>query len=156
MEEFWLNLEGRGTVFSWEEKAIGEIAEVIGGGTPKTSTPEFWGEDIPWITPKDLSSFQGRYISRGERSITEAGLQSSSARLLPENTVLLSSRAPIGYLAIAKNPVATNQGFKSLVLKKEYVPEFYYYFLKANVNLLERHASGSTFKEISGSVVGFE
>jgi type I restriction enzyme S subunit len=139
--------------YRWEEKYIGEIAEVIGGGTPKTNNPEFWEGNIPWITPKDLSKHQERYISRGERNISEIGLQNSSARMLPKDAVLLSSRAPIGYVAIAKNPITTNQGFKSLVLKEGYIPEFYFYFLKINVDILESHATGSTFKEISGSIV---
>jgi type I restriction enzyme S subunit len=139
--------------YRWEEKYIGEIAEVIGGGTPKTNNPELWEGNIPWITPKDLSKHQERYISRGERNISEIGLQNSSARILPKDAVLLSSRAPIGYVAIAKNPITTNQGFKSLVLKEGYIPEFYFYFLKINVDILESHATGSTFKEISGSIV---
>jgi type I restriction enzyme, S subunit len=139
--------------YRWEEKYIGEIAEVIGGGTPKTNNSEFWEGNIPWITPKDLSNHKERYISRGERNISEIGLQNSSARMLPKDTVLLSSRAPIGYVAISKNPITTNQGFKSLVLKTGYAPEFYYYFLKSNVGILESYATGSTFKEISGSIV---
>jgi len=134
----------------WRRVKIGEIAEVVGGGTPKTSDDGNFEGIIPWITPKDLSSHQGRYIERGERSISEKGLTSSSARLLPANAVLVSTRAPIGYCAIAKVPLATNQGFRSLVIKDGHSPEFFYYLVKANTPTLEAHASGSTFKELSG------
>ena len=137
----------------WATLSIGQIAEVIGGGTPSTKDPANFDGDIPWLTPKDLSSSHERYIERGSRNISEEGLASSSARLLPARAVLLSSRAPIGYVAIAKSPIATNQGFRSLVVKDEHDPEFIYYWLKANVDELERHASGSTFKEISGSTL---
>lgn len=103
--------------------------------------------------PKDLSGYNERYISHGERNISEEGLDNSSAILLPASSVLLTSRAPIGYVAIAKNPIATNQGFKSLVLKKGQDPLFYYYLLKANVEYIQNMGSGSTFKEVSGGVV---
>lgn len=134
----------------WREYTIGEIADIIGGSTPSTSDPDNFNGDIPWLTPKDLSGPHDRYISRGERNLSRKGLASCSAQLLPSGAVLLSSRAPVGYVAIAKNPVATNQGFRSLVLKPGFEPEFVYYWLKANVDELERHASGSTFKELSG------
>lgn len=137
----------------WRTVRVGDVADVIGGGTPSTKDPDNFGGAIPWITPKDLASHQGRRIGRGERNITEAGLSRSSARLLPERTVLLSSRAPIGYVAVAANPVATNQGFRSLVLRGEECPEFYYYLLKANRDVLESRAGGSTFREISGSAI---
>ena len=124
---------------------------MVGGGTPSTKTPAYWDGDVPWITPKDLSSHEDRYISVGARSLTEEGLGNSSARVLPKDTVLVSSRAPVGYVAIAGGPVATNQGFRSLVLKDGHSPEFFYYLLKSNTALLESRASGSTFKELSGS-----
>lgn len=138
-------------VTGWDWKTVGEVAEVIGGGTPSTKDPANFGGDIPWITPNDLATHQGRYIERGERNITEAGLRFSSARLLPAGTVLLSSRAPIGYVAIAANPVSTNQGFRSLVLRDGNVPEFFYYLMSSSKALLESRANGTTFKEISGS-----
>jgi type I restriction enzyme S subunit len=100
-----------------------------------------------------LSSHQGRYIARGERNLTEEGLKNSSARLVPANTVLLTSRAPVGYLAIAQNPVTTNQGFRSLVVKEGFSPEFIYYLLLHNVEYLKQHASGSTFQELSGGTL---
>lgn len=138
---------------SWKQIKLGDVADIVGGGTPDTKNPLYWGGKISWITPKDLSGYSSRYISQGERHITEAGLKHSSAALLPERSILLTSRAPIGYLAISTTPLATNQGFKSLVLHKEQYPEFYYYLLKANTEYIQNMGSGSTFKEISGKVV---
>jgi len=135
----------------WPLVAIGDISEVVGGSTPSTKDPENFNGDIPWLTPKDLSGFHDRYVIRGERNLSSKGLASCSARLLPPGTVLLTTRAPIGYVAIAGSEIATNQGFRSLVLRDGVCPEFVYYCLKANKTELERHASGSTFREISGS-----
>ncbi len=137
----------------WVEKAIGDIADIVGGSTPSTREPRNFDGDIPWLTPKDLSKPHPRYIRRGERNLSRMGLESCSAQLLPVNSVLLSTRAPIGYLAIAANPIATNQGFRSLVVKPDYDHEFVYYWLSANIDELERHATGSTFKELSGSAL---
>ena len=131
---------------------VSDIAEVTAGGTPSTKNNAYWDGDIPWITPKDLASYQYRCITSGERNISNEGLIRSSAKLLPENTVLLTSRAPIGYVAIAKNPISTNQGFKNLICDVTQVNnEFLYYFLKSNTTLLENHSSGATFKELSAS-----
>ena len=137
----------------WEEKTIGKIADVIGGGTPSSKVDAYWGGNIPWLTPKDLSGYAFRKVAYGERNITDLGLAKSSARLLPKNTVLVTSRAPIGYVALADNEIATNQGFKNLILKDRYDPEFFYYLIKHNVPKLEAASSGTTFKEISGSVM---
>lgn len=137
----------------WREVKLGDVADVIGGGTPSTKNYDFWNGDISWLTPKDLSGYKERYISKGERNITASGLQNSSARILPKGTVLLTSRAPIGYLAIAKQEVCTNQGFKSIVLKNGYLPEFFYYLLKNNIEYIIGMSSGSTFSEISGTQV---
>ncbi|MBQ9089423.1 MAG: restriction endonuclease subunit S [Alphaproteobacteria bacterium] len=137
----------------WQKIKLGDISEVIGGGTPSTKNYDFWNGDIPWLTPKDLSGYNNRYVSRGERNITKLGLQNSSARMLPKGTVLLTSRAPIGYLAIAENDVCTNQGFKSIILKDGYCPEFFYYLLKNNIDYIIGMGSGSTFAEISGTQV---
>ncbi len=137
----------------WIETTLGDVAKIVGGGTPRTSIPDYWGGDINWITPKDLSKNKSKYIIKGERNITTKGLKNSSARILPPNSVLLSSRAPIGYVVINKNEVCTNQGFKSLIMKNNNSPNFYYYLLKTLKDDLENHSSGSTFKEISGSVV---
>lgn len=129
-----------------------DFAEVYSGGTPSTGNSAFWDGEVPWITPKDLSDHQAKYIVSGARDISEEGLRNSSAKLLPIDTVLLSTRAPIGYVAIAGVPLATNQGFKNLVCKPEVsVPGFLYYLLKKNKELLEAHATGATFKELSGS-----
>ncbi len=137
----------------WQSTPIEEIAEVVGGGTPKTKVREYWNGEIPWLTPKDLANHKERYISAGARCITELGLRQSSARLLPPGTVLLSSRAPVGYTAIAENPITTNQGFRSLVLHDGHSPEFFFYLLGYHRETLESHASGTTFKELSGSAL---
>ena len=137
--------------FEWREVAIGEIADIVGGGTPSTKNSKNFEGAIPWLTPKDLSGTHDRYIERGERNLSQQGLDSSSAKLLPPGSVLLSTRAPIGYVALAKNQIATNQGFRSLVMRDGAVPEYLYYWLKLNTAELERHASGSTFRELSGS-----
>src|SRR5690554_447575 len=139
---------------NWKTYKLGEICEVIGGGTPSTKKTEYYNGDISWITPRDLSGYNSKYIKKGSRSITKLGLQKSSAKIMPKGTVLLSSRAPIGYLAIALNEISTNQGFKSLVVNQEFCyNEFIYYLLKNNVDVLLQNASGSTFQEISGNVV---
>jgi len=137
----------------WNKKKLSEVADVIGGGTPSTNKLEYWEGNIPWITPKDLSGYNERYISKGSRNISQLGLQNSSARILPKGSVLLTSRAPIGYIAIAKNEVCTNQGFKSLVLKKGNDSDFFYYLLKNNIEYIKNMSSGSTFSEISGTQV---
>ena len=138
----------------WIECKISDIGTVVGGATPSTKkTENYDGGHIAWITPKDLSSFSGRYIQRGERNITESGLKSCSAQLLPKNTVLFSSRAPIGYVAIAANEVCTNQGFKSVIPNENTDPLFLFYLLKYNKNKIEGMGSGTTFKEVSGNTM---
>lgn len=132
---------------------LSEVATITGGGTPSTRDPANFDGDVPWITPKDLAGERGRYIERGERNITQKGLATSSARRLPSGSVLFSSRAPIGYVAIAQNEVTTNQGFRSLVLKGGNVSEFFYYLLQVYRDELEARANGSTFKEISGTTL---
>ena len=135
----------------FKEYKISEIGQVVSGGTPKTAIEEYWNGDISWITPKDLSSHDDVYISRGERNISLEGLNNSSAKLMPKNTVLLTSRAPIGYIAIAENELATNQGFKSLICNEDICHfKYFYYWLKLNINYIINNANGSTFKEISG------
>ena len=133
---------------------MGEVAEIIGGGTPDTSNRDYWGGIIPWISPKDLTGYNKIYIEKGERNITELGYKNSSTRLLPKGTVLFSSRAPIGYVAIASNPICTNQGFKSLVCNETIVNNVYlYYWLKSNTEYLQSLGTGTTFAEISGSAL---
>ena len=138
----------------WVERKISEIGTVVGGATPSTKKPENYEDGkIAWITPKDLSTFSSRYIECGERNITEIGLKSCSTQLLPPNTVLFSSRAPIGYVAIAANEVCTNQGFKSVIPNENTDPLFLFYLLKYNKDKIEGMGSGTTFKEVSGNTM---
>jgi len=138
----------------WKEYQISDIADVIGGGTPKTSITEYWNGNIPWLAPKDLTGYTSIYISHGSRFITDLGLKKSSAKLLPKGTVLLTSRAPIGYVTIAKNEICTNQGFKSLIPKKELcISKFLYYWIKDNIDTLKQLGTGTTFAEISGTTL---
>lgn len=138
----------------WIECKISDIGTVVGGATPSTNKAEnYAGGNIAWITPKDLSTFSGRYIQHGERNITEIGLKSCSAHLLPKHTVLFSSRAPIGYVAIAANQVCTNQGFKSVIPNETTDPLFLFYLLKHNKSRIESMGSGTTFKEVSGNIM---
>lgn len=138
----------------WELGTIADLGEVVGGSTPSRVEPEYFTEHgIAWITPKDLSINKNKFIARGEVDITNLGLRNSSARLMPRGTVLFSSRAPIGYTAIASGEVCTNQGFKSIVPKESIGTAFVYYLLKDNLQIIEGMASGSTFKEISGTMM---
>lgn len=141
-------------MIAWKKCKISDIGTVVGGATPSTKKSEnYENGQIAWITPKDLSSFSGRYIKRGERNITEIGLNSCSAQLLPKNSVLFSSRAPIGYVAIAANEVCTNQGFKSVIPNDNTDTLFLFYLLKYNKDKIEGIGSGTTFKEISGNTM---
>lgn len=140
---------------TWKWVRLGDIGEIVGGGTPKTNNQEFWKDgNIPWLTPADMKNVKGKYVKHGDRNITEAGLRVSSARLMPKGTVIYSSRAPIGYIAIAENELSTNQGFKSLVPFKIGISEYIYYYLIARTNEIISRASGTTFKEISGREFG--
>ena len=133
---------------------MGELGTIIGGATPSTKKAENYDSGtISWITPKDLAGFSGRFISRGERNITEQGLKSCSTQLMPAHTVLFSSRAPIGYAAIAAQDICTNQGFKSVVPNDSTDYMFLYYLLKYNRDKIENLGSGTTFKEVSGSTM---
>ncbi|MFA5253807.1 MAG: restriction endonuclease subunit S [Methanoregula sp.] len=135
----------------WEWKRLGEIGKIFSGSTPSTSNSEYFDGEIPWITPADLSNFDGIYIEHGKKNITELGLKSSSTQLLPKDTILFSSRAPIGYVAIAANPVTTNQGFKNLVLKEGIYPKYVFYYLKTHKREMQQFGSGSTFLEVSAA-----
>lgn len=138
----------------WEAVTVGDIAEIVGGGTPSTGDPSNFDGEIPWLTPKDMSGPSSRFVTRGKRNLSQTGLDGSSARLIPEGSVLLSTRAPVGYVAIAANPISTNQGCRSLILRDGVSPQFIYYWITANRSLLERHASGSTFSELSAGALG--
>lgn len=139
---------------NWKTCTMGELGTIIGGATPSTKKAENYDSGtISWITPKDLAGFSGRFISRGERNITEQGLKSCSTQLMPAHTVLFSSRAPIGYAAIAAQDICTNQGFKSVVPNDSTDYMFLYYLLKYNRDKIENLGSGTTFKEVSGSTM---
>ncbi len=139
---------------NWVWVRLGEIGQIISGGTPKTTHSEYWENgDIPWITPADMRSLNSKYIERGARNITKLGLKSSSAQLLPKGSVLFSSRAPIGYVAIAQNEMATNQGFKSVAPFKTEMSEYLYFVLLALKSEIEKLGTGTTFKEVSGTTV---
>ena len=129
---------------------IKEMAQIFNGSTPSTSISKYWDGSISWITPKDLSLNRTRYISKGERNITLEGYNSCSTTMLPRETVLLTSRAPIGYVAISRNELCTNQGFKSLVCNKDKVlPLYLYYWLTTKTEFLKSISTGATFKELS-------
>lgn len=138
----------------WEWVRLGTIGEIVGGGTPKSDNPQYWAkEGIKWLTPADLYGLKGKYISSGARDITTDGLSNSSARLMPEGTVLFSSRAPIGYVAISNAELSTNQGFKSCVPYIKKISDYIYYYLLSAAKKIDEKASGTTFKEVSGAIV---
>lgn len=132
-----------------KETNIDKIGSVVGGGTPSTKKQTYWGGKIPWLTPKDLSQNPTLFTSYGNKFITRSGLDNSSAKILPPKTILFSSRAPIGYISISKNKLATNQGFKSIIPNKGYPYSFIYELIKNETNKLINESNGSTFKEIS-------
>lgn len=139
---------------NWIELRIGDIAEVVAGGTPKSSDPDNFkkaGTGIAWLTPADLSGYSEKYIGFGARDLSQQGYDSSSAKILPKGTLLFSSRAPIGYVAIAKNEISTNQGFKNFVFPYGVDSDYAYYYLKSIKDIAESMGSGTTFKEISGA-----
>ena len=136
----------------WKDGVLSDLGTIVTGGTPSKTKPEYYSEKgIAWITPKDLSLNKSKFISHGEIDISELGFSKSSATKMPTGTVLFSSRAPIGYIAIAANEVTTNQGFKSVVPNENVGTAFMYYLLKFLLPIIEGMASGSTFKEISGA-----
>lgn len=133
----------------WSTSTIGQEVEVVGGSTPSTKEARFWGGDISWATPKDLSSLSTPVLLSTERQITSAGLSQIGSGLLPVGTVLLSSRAPIGYMAIAQIPVAVNQGFIAMICKRRLPNIFVWLWTQANMETIHQNANGSTFQEIS-------
>lgn len=137
----------------WKIYKLKEIGEIVGGATPSTKNPSNYDGPIPWITPKDLSNSNERYIFNGERSITNDGYMSCSCKLLPKGTVLFSSRAPIGYVAIAAVPMCTNQGFKSFIPNSKVDSLFMFYLMKYRKDDIANLGSGTTFIEVSGSVM---
>ncbi|MFL1662099.1 restriction endonuclease subunit S [Bacillus cereus] len=136
----------------WKKLKIKEFTKVLSGGTPKSSVVEYYeGGTIGWITPSDLTGYNRQFISKGRRNITNLGLEKSAAKLLPAGTVLFSSRAPIGHVVIAENELTTNQGFKNILPSSMHNPKYLYWYLKSVKDEIEFRASGTTFKEISGS-----
>lgn len=137
----------------WKEVTLEEIGTIVGGATPSTKRTSFYDGDIPWLTPKDLSANSNKYIFRGERNITAEGFNSCSCKMLPKGSVLFSSRAPIGYVAIAASEMCTNQGFKSVIPNEDTDSEFLYYLLKYNKDNIVSQGSGTTFAEVSGKTM---
>ncbi|MCU7871355.1 MAG: restriction endonuclease subunit S [Candidatus Thiodiazotropha sp. (ex Lucinoma borealis)] len=138
----------------WYEVEIGDVADVVAGGTPKAGDKSNFAEpgtSIAWLTPADLSGYKQKYISHGSRDLSQKGLDLSSAKLMPEGALLFSSRAPIGYVAIAANPISTNQGFKNFIFTDCVDSSFAYYYLRSIRGLAESRGTGTTFKEISGA-----
>ena len=134
----------------WEIRKLGEVCEVMNGGTPKTGVPENWDGSHLWITPAEMGKRLSPYVSNTERKLTDFGLRDSSARMLPPKSVILSSRAPIGYLVINTEPMATNQGCKGLIPRSQIHYKYLYYYLLSIVDLLNSLGTGATFKELSG------
>ena len=134
----------------WQTKTLGDVSDVMNGGTPKTGVPEYWDGNHRWITPAEMGKRLSPYVSDTERKITDLGLRDSSARILPPNSVILSSRAPIGHLVINTEPMGTNQGCKGLIPRSQIEHKFLYYYLSSIVDLLNSLGTGATFKELSG------
>lgn len=138
----------------WAKGFVSDFGDVVGGATPSKDVEEYFCSDgIVWLTPKDLTSTGKKFIYKGEIDITDAAYRSCSTKIMPKGSVLLTSRAPVGCVAIAMTELCTNQGFKSIVPFKEIGTAFVYYFLKENRQLIESHSSGTTFMEISGNVL---
>ena len=139
----------------WKNATLEDIGNIVGGSTPSTKVKSnFSNNGIPWITPNDLSNNLGnKYITKGSIDVSLEGIKNASLKLYPKETVLLSSRAPIGYMAIARNELTTNQGFKSFIPNKGYSTEFVYYAVKNSMKAIIQYSSGSTFQEISKTVL---
>lgn len=137
----------------WLETTLGEISEVIGGGTPSTSVPEYWEGEIVWLTPTEITSQDGEFVSNSNRKISELGLKNSGAQMLPKGSVILTSRASVGFVAISAIELCTNQGFQSLVPNDSVLAEFLMFWIQQNRSEFESRSAGSTFKEISKSNV---
>ena len=152
-ELFTQGLPAPDSLEGWMPVAFGDVAAVVGGGTPKRSEPTFWNGNLPWATPTDVTGLRGRIIAQTASSITEAGLASSSAKLLPPDSLLVTTRATIGACAVNRVAMATNQGFQSLVPKPGTCVDFLYYLVQYHVRGLEQLAAGSTFLELSRRTV---
>jgi len=133
----------------WKSFKISDVAEIVNGGTPKTGIKNFWDGNIPWITPADLGKLKNREVASTPRTISKLGLDKSSAKMFPEDSIILSTRAPIGHLAINKVPMSTNQGCRGIVPSANLDTVYLYYFLSANIDLLNELGTGATFRELS-------
>lgn len=144
-------LDENGVRFSGDVKRlrIAEIGKIVSGGTPNTNNSEYWKGDIPWVTPTDVTALKSRFVKSTSRTISEAGLKSSSATLIPSGSLMVCTRATVGALAISKGNMTTNQGFKNIIPSKNHSVEFLYYLLSFYSHELVRKASGSTFLELS-------
>ena len=144
-----LNADGE----NWVETSLGEIAEVIGGGTPSTTNPEYWDGHILWLTPTEITSQDGQVVSDSIRKISDSGYKNSGAQMLPVDSVILTSRASVGFVALAGKELCTNQGFQSLIPKPSVLSKFLMFWIQLNRPEFESRSAGSTFKEISKSNV---
>src|SRR5690625_2449845 len=133
----------------WSIQKLNEVSKIVNGGTPKTKVSDYWDGDINWITPKDLGQLESIYASDTPRTITELGLKKSSAKAIPSNSVILSTRAPIGHLAINTLSIAVNQGCRGIVPNENLDTKYLYYFLYKSIDLLNKLGTGATFKELS-------
>ena len=138
----------------WEWTSLSRIGKIVAGGTPSTKDSTYWADEISWITPADLAGYSAKMIKKGAKSISQIGLENSSAKVMPVGSVHFSSRAPIGYVVINSEPLAANQGFKSLVPAPDISSEFVYYYLMASRDYARKYASGTTFLELSGKAFG--
>ncbi len=136
----------------WTTKKLGEVCEVVLGGTPRTSIDVYWGGSVPWLTPGDMGKIKGLYVAETSRSLTQQGLENGS-KLFPENSVVLSTRAPIGYVLINTVPMCTNQGCKTLIPNSTIAPEYLAYNLIGRTIELNELGTGTTFKELSTGVL---
>ena len=147
--------ESRWTVpDSWVWTKLSALGDIVAGGTPSTKVPTYWADEIAWISPADLTGYSAKTIVRGAKSISRIGLENSSAKVMPAGSVHFSTRAPIGHVVISTEPIATNQGFKSLVPAPGIFNDYVYYYLMASRDYARERGSGTTFLELSGSAFG--
>ena len=137
----------------WKTVKLGDVCKIFNGGTPKSNVTDYWGGDVQWLTPKDMGKLNSRYVKNTERKITIEGLNNSSAKLVPSQSVILSCRAPIGHVFINEVEMSFNQGCKGLITTNEITVEYLYYFLFSSKKLLNDLGTGTTFKEISGKTL---
>ena len=139
---------------NWAWATLSQLGDIVGGGTPSTKEPSYWGDEINWISPSDLTGYSSKTIRKGSKGISRLGLENSSAKVMPAGSVHYSSRAPIGYVVVSSEPTATNQGFKSLVPSSGVLNAYVYYYLIAARDYARSRASGTTFLELSGKAFG--